>query len=58
MYLYLLIIFLKETLEGHIIKLINIMTMYEKVGEKELGGWGTKWDRDSTVCIPLYNVQL
>lgn len=32
--------------------------MYEKVGEKEFGGWGTKWDRDSTVCIPLYNVQF
>ena len=40
MYLYLFIIFLKETLEGHIIKLINVMTVWE--GRRE----GIRWMGD------------
>lgn len=46
MYLYLPIIFLKETVEGNIIKLITVMTVRE--GRREGIRWmRDKWDKDS-----------
>ena len=49
-----LIIFLKETRRIYN-KRINIMTGFcGGVGGKELGGWGTKWNRDSLLYAYLY----